>query len=186
MSKFDYCGELETLARLSTQAVRIACSGKETERSETFSDLRRTADRTVCGLEDALFSDFMPPLERDGIAACAHCLSRVIGEASELLPPCDTPTFANEEGEVCVRLAEQLEQTVILLRRITHPDQSPDTRAFRTLLSEGRLAHGRMLSSLRGGNLPRSAASTIIQTGRLRAELSESFDRVVEVMLDNI
>jgi hypothetical protein len=43
-----------------------------------------------------------------------------------------------------------------------------------------------MLEQLHRGSLPRSAASVIIRTGRLRAELSHAFDEVVEVMLNNI
>ncbi len=186
MSKYDYFGELETLSRLSTKAVQLACDGKKRTGVERASELRRAADRTVCALEDALFSDFMPPLERDGIAACAHCLCRVVNEASELLPPLSEKNFANEEGEVCVRLAERLEETVIMLRALTRPDKTPDVQGFRQLLCEGRQAHGRMLCALRTEKLPRRAASAIIQTGRLRTQLAESFDRVIEVMLENI
>lgn len=50
----------------------------------------------------------------------------------------------------------------------------------------GMAASANMLEQLHTGILPRSMAQTIIMTGRLRAELSHSFDELVEIMLNNI
>ena len=185
MSKYDYFSALESLCSLSVRAIEMSCS-RSCRPSESPSALRRASDKIVCELEDTLFSDFLPPLERDSIAACAHSLSRVADEALELIPSPSDPPFKNEEGLLCLRLAESLFRTVSMLKRITKPNELPETEAFRHLLREGRDAHGNMLSALRTGTIPRSAAPAIIQTGRLRAELSEAFDRVVEVMLGNI
>lgn len=186
MVKYNYFENLEKLSSLSLSAVLLAC--KEGSRGD-ISEMRKTGDRLVCETEDALFSDFLPPLERDNIAASAHCLSRVIDKASELLS--DTacsPSFirSNEEGKICIQLAEELHASISILKQIRKPDELPNTQGFRELLREGSLAHKRMLQKLHSGSIPRSCAEAIILTGRLRSELSRAFDELVEIMLNNI
>ena len=169
-------------------AVGAAC-GEATVDGKAISELRKSCDKRICELEDALFSDFLPPLERDNIAACAHALSRVVDQAIELIGNTEGRSAgckANEEGAVCVRLSRELQASIALLRRIRKPDEIPDIQGYRALLREGRDAHNTMLRKLHTGMLPRSAAQGIILTGRLRAELSHSFDELVEVMLGNI
>lgn len=185
MGKYRYFETLESLADRSEEAVVLSCSERSVADQRRLSALRPECDRLLCGLEDALFSDFLPPLERDSIAACAHCLSRIIDEATELSAHPLSPS-SNEEGKVCVRLSKLLNQSVHMLRRIKNPRELPDAHAFRSLLCEGRDAHRRMLDRLRTSSLSHSAAGAIIQTGRLRAELSRAFDETVEVMLNNI
>ncbi len=185
MGKYHYFETLEQLSELSERAVTFSCTEKEEGGKKEFSSLRLSCDRLLCELEDALFSDFLPPLERDSIAACAHSLSRVIDQAWELSAH-HMPPNSNEEGLVCVRLAEHLTRSVQMLRRLNKPDELPDSQSYRRLLCEGRAAHRSMLEKLRRGTVPRSAAGAIIQTGRLRTELSRAFDEMVEVMLNNI
>lgn len=189
MVKYNYFEALEQLAQLVESAVKLACGGVVGEESGSVSALRKSGDRLICELEDTLFSDFLPPLERDNIAACAHCLSRVIDQASELL--CNESYLTlngkqNEEGKICIRLAEELKNATMLLRRIRKPDEIPNVQEYRRLLCEGRCAHTNMLTRLHTGVLPRSAAQTIILTGKLRTELSRCFDELVEIMLNNI
>ena len=187
MVKFHYFETLEHLCTLAESAVRLACGEGGNEKT-AMSDLRRACDRAVCELEDALFSDFLPPLERDNVAACAHCLSRVVDQAGELYAHRGlyATGVKNEEGAVCIRLSENLTQSVSLLRRIRKPDETPDLTGYRTLLAEGRMSHTATLRRLHTGALPHSYAQTVILTGRLRAELSRSFDELVEIMLNNI
>ena len=187
--KYDYFETLEQLSLLAKDAVTLACAPSPTKDSQSISTLRKRADRLICELEDTLFSDFLPPLERETLAGCAHCLSRVVDQASELLCHAAYTNLGekqNEEGRVCVCLAEKLSESISLLRRIKKPDETPDPQTFRALLSDGRRAHGTMLARLHSGVLPKSAAQIIILTGRLRAELSRAFDEVVEIMLHNI
>ena len=189
MVKYDYFETLEQLATLAESAVRLSCGASAASEGGTVPDLRRACDRLICELEDTLFSDFLPPLERDNIAACAHSLSRVVDRASELL--CNEAFLTlsgkqNEEGRICVRLAEELKNAIALLRRIRKPSESPNVQGYRKLVAEGRCAHTNMLTRLHTGVLPRSAAQGIILTGKLRAELSHCFDELVEIMLNNI
>ena len=187
--KYDYFETLEQLSHLAHEAVRLACSYAPSGDAQSIASIRKRADRLICELEDTLFSDFLPPLERESIAACAHCLSRVMDQASELLsylallPPA---ARVNEEGTVCIRLASHIRSSIALLPKIRKPDELPDAQGFRQLLSEGREAHAAMLTKLHAGVLPRSSAQAIILTGRLRSELSHAFDELVEIMLNNI
>ncbi len=186
MVKYNYFEELEKLSVLSLTAVSIACGDKS---DESLSDIRIECDRLVCKTEDALFSDFLPPLERDNIAAAAHCLSRVVDKAGDIIS--DTKATkalmkSNDEGLICIRLAEELKSVVFMLKSIKKPSEMPDLQGFRRLLCDGRAAHKQMLLKVRTGSLPRSAAETVILTGKLRTELSSAFDEIVEIMLNNI
>ena len=184
--KYNYFEDLEKLSVLSLSAVSLAggivCK-------DSISEIRKECDGIVCNTEDALFSDFLPPLERENIAATAHCLSRIVERAAELsADPYATPAFMkqNEEAEVCIKLAEELKKDIFLLRRIKRPEESPNTCGYRTLLSEGRCAHRRMLAKVRSGALSKKYAEAIILTGKLRSELSRAFDELIEIMLCNI
>lgn len=187
--KYDYFETLEQLSLHASEAVKLACTQTPTNDTQNISSIRKRSDRLICELEDTLFSDFLPPLERETIAGCAHSLSRVVDQASELLchaayaPPLEKP---NDEGKICLLLCEKMVESIALLRRIRKPDELPDVGGFRELLAEGRRAHGTMLSRIHSGILPKSAAQTIILTGRLRAEISRAFDELVEMMLNNI
>ena len=187
MVKYNYFKTLEELSTLVESAVNLSCGNSTQKERQEFPTLRKSSDRLICELEDALFSDFLPPLERENIAACAHALSRVMDQASELLHHGGFGgNKANEEGQICIQLAHILKESISMLRRIRKPNETPDTQGFRSLLREGRDAHTAMLGKLHSGVLPRSAAQMIILTGRLRAELSRAFDELVEIMLNNI
>ena len=183
MGKYNFFDVLEQLSTEVYGAVEAVC--EKGMGREALSGIGRRCDGLICQLEHALFAEFMPPLERDGIAASAHCLSRVPEIVCELAE--EPPSFrCQEEGRVCVRLAALLHRSVSLLRRIRNPSETPDLQGYRALLEEGRRAHEGLLSRLRSGALPRSAAHSIILTGRLRLELASCFDRLVEIMLCNI
>ena len=189
MAKYNYFENLEQLSELAQNAVHIACGSYAQKTKQEFSTLRKSCDKLICELEDTLFSDFLPPLERNNIAACAHCLSRVVDKASELIGNTEFLSIdrrLNEEGKICMLLAEQLKTSISMLRHIRKPDEMPDIQGFRKLLDEGRCAHNSMLSKLHSGIIPRSYAQSIILTGRLRSELSRCFDELVEIMLNNI
>lgn len=191
MAKFRYFESLEELSDSAVQAVRISCQSKgcTKKEKEALSSIRLSADKCVCELEDALFADFLPPLERDNIAACAHCLSRVIDRASDLaaavvcLPK---NSIYSEEPKICIRLCEALHEDIALLKKIRKPSEMPSHRAFRALLAKGRSAHAEALSKISAGSLPRNTANSIILCAKLRAELARSYDELLEIMLNNI
>ena len=190
MAKINYYEALEELSQLAAEAVRHGAEGGLSGLVEAQSDLRRRCDRKICELENALFADFMPPLERDNIAACAHAFSRVIDKANDLAAASvgawGVANKWNREGAVCVKLSEELVRHTELLRTIRKPKELPDLKGFRSLLAEGRRADAELVRRVNSGALPKSCMRVIILTARLSSELSRAFDEIVEIMLNNI
>ena len=186
--KYHYFETLEQLCDSVVTVVSMACGEKAAD-PKTVCELRRRCDRQICELEDALFSDFLPPLERENIAACAHCLSRVIDRAADLassIVSMPSSSRADEEQKICIRLCEVLHDDIALLKEIRKPSEMPSHRAFRALLAKGRSAHADALAKIGAGALPRSYANSIILCAKLRSELARSYDELLEIMLNNI
>ncbi len=192
MIRTDYFRILEELAALVLSAVSAACKEGASLPQKSFCEIRCETDRKVCTLENALFVDFIPPLERDNIAAYAHCLSRVVDKAADYhCEACNMRHFCsaqikNEEALICTELAERLCHATALLRHLRRPDKTPEISEYRELLRKGREAHDGCLARLGAGSLPKQYGHLIISSGRLRLELSRCFDELVEVMLNNI
>lgn len=190
MSKYNYFDTLNRLAQLSSRAVFLACSPpKETVQGE-ISALRQTSDRLLCELEGVLFSDFMPPIERAGIASCAHSFARIIERCLQISNYRLTKNVfgerKNREAELCIRLSQLIEDAVSELKRIKSPRELPDIVGFRKTMCEARNAHSVMQKKLNSGLFPRSAQHTLCLMAQLRGELGICFDTVIETMLDNI
>ncbi len=190
MPKLNYFDLLERLAVLCTRAVFIVCSPQKPSAQSELTLLRASADKNVCELEKALFADFMPPLERKSIAECAHAALRVIERCNEISNYRSCKNFLaekkNKEAELCIRLAQLIEEDIFRLKRIKKPRELPDLVGFRKLLGEARVAHLCLQKKLSTGMYPKSSQQHLCLIGQLRCELSDCFDRLVEVMLDNI
>ena len=188
MNKIDYFDCLVKISELSEKAVILASDNSI--KTETATKLREQCDKYVCELEDALFADFLPPLERNSIAACAHSLSRVVEKANELTTYKENAKiplgYKNEECDVCVKLAAELKKYTSILKTIRKPTETPDIEGFRRLLDEGRTANKNFLKKTRYNAIPSSTMSISILTARLRFELSRAFDDLIEIMLNNI
>ena len=171
MPKLNYFDTLESLAVSASRAVFLACGRSAAVGRSELCKLCGDACERVCELERALFSDFMPPLDRGGIARCAHSLLRLTVLCQATLedrcanrsPPSLSPTECNDT----VELARLLETTVSRLRRIKRPGEMPELDRFRRLLCRCTEPSDRRLR-------------------KLRRELSLCFDTVVGIMLDNI
>ena len=190
MAKFNYYSCLERLSVLSSRAVFIACSSPRSPRDVELASLKLTADKTVCELERALFSDFMTPIEREDIARCAHWLSRIVESACELSTARGQKSFLlerkNKEADICIRLSQMIEESVSKLRRLKHPSQLPDIVGFRKLLCDARNWHAGIQRKLNAGIYPRSAENYLLLLHRLCRTLDRCFDSIVEIMLSNI
>lgn len=187
MSRINYYDTLEEIARLSSRAVFLSCGECNSRAREELLELRSVASGQVCLLEERLFSEFMPPLDRADIAACAHSLSHNIDDALELFFA-KTALQAqrrkkSKEAEICLRLSEMIEAGVASLRRLRRPEELPDLVGARALLFEGRVLHAKACRSL-GGRLGYEGYLSALE--RLRRGLGRSFDRLVEVMLSSI
>jgi hypothetical protein len=190
MPKLNYFDSLERLSLLSSRAVFIACSAHKPSSHNEMVNIRHSADITLCELEKALFSDFMPPLERNNIAACAHSLQRILEKSSDILNYQSSKNFfaekKNKEAELCIRLSGSIEENIFRLRKIKKPEELPDFIGFRSLLSDARAAHTDLQKKLNSGAYPKNAQQTLNLLGRLRCELSRCFDDIIEIMLNNI
>ena len=60
MVKYNYFDTLEQLSDRVVRVVTMACGDAGAD-SKIISELRKDCDRQICSLEDALFSDFLPP-----------------------------------------------------------------------------------------------------------------------------
>lgn len=189
MAKYPYFDALETLGTLAVRAVHLASRDGMKKRKDDPEDLRRSCHKTLCELEDALFSDFLPPLERDDLATLAHALVRVTERAIELCLPARStalPRTDGTEAEICLRLSEQLAHDLGILKKIRNPREMPALRAFRDLLAEGSRAHAATIEKCAGGGMSRALTDTAARWRKLRIELARTYDTLVEVMLNNI
>ena len=189
MARPNYFFILEGLSKKVCEALALACScGKESNRRELLR-LRSDCDKMVCELEDSLFCDFIPPLERDNIAALAHSFLRIVSRAVE--HECTAAGRAqrsgiSEEERLCIELAKRLADNTAKLRHIRNPQTTPSLAEFRALLRKASDAHNSYISKINDGTVPRSCALVAFSAARVRLELAHSFDELVEIMLGNI
>ena len=187
MTKVNYFEALEALAEYATTAVECACVDKPPKRS--INELRLDSDKTLFMLEESLFEEFLPPLERDSIAAYAHCLSRVIDCAAEHVALCclnGTSKRKTEEEKLCCELALKIKKNTYILRTLKNPKEQPSIEDFRAMTRLAFEAHNKDLKMIRSGAYPKSLAQNVISAGRIRTELSRCFDELLEIMLNNI
>ncbi len=192
MVRLDYFGTLEDISQMVSAATRLACKECRVTKEEALSEIRENVDKKICLVERTLVADFIPPLQRKDIAVYAHSLSRVMERATDCyhegknaLLFCPS-NIKNEEACICVELCEQLARETKLLRALRRSGEMPDAEAFRNLLAQGREAHKKALSRINSGALPKSYVRFIITLGALRHELGECYDKLVEVMIDNV
>ena len=190
MPKMNYFDSLERLGVLCNRAVFLACGSGRMSGAGELVTMRHSVDKIICDLEKTLFSDFMPPLERANIAACAHCLGRIMDKCAEILNYKSAKNFLgekkNKEAELCIRLAQSIEENIFRLRRIKKPEELPDFLGFRKTIFEARTAHALLQRKLNSGVYPKNDIQTLTLIGQLRCELAHCFDDIIEIMLNNI
>lgn len=187
MAKYNYFDALEALSRNARSAVNIACAEKRSDKKAEISELRSNSEGTLLALEAALFAEFLPPLERDGIAEYAHCLLDVISAAIEYASFSSSLPYAKcGEAALCVELSGKIHEATFILRKLRNPGEMPDIKGFREKLSLSLDAHTNDISRLRTSAVPKGYDSLLQSAGKLRRELSRSFDKLIEIMLNNI
>ena len=187
MVKYNYFEVLDEMALYAHNAVKAVCA--EGGSKKIFSEIRSDCNKTLFSLENALFSDFLPPLERDNIAAYAHCLSRVVDTATEhfaLSHSIGISRRKSEEERICLELAAEIKKSTSMLKKLKKPGEIPNIEKFRELLHAGLELHNAEISKINSGSLPKAYAQSVLSVGRLRIELSRCFDELLEIMLNNI
>lgn len=188
MAKYNYFEALESLALYASDSVKIACSENSSPK-KALEDIRIKSSQTLLSLESSLFSDFLPPLERDSIAAYAHTLKALIDTACEHFTLCRTCVSLrkkSEEERLCISLVSEIKESTAILKKIKKPGETPDIQKFRDILYKAIQAHTSELSKINSGILQKSMTPVILSTGRLRAQISHCFDSLIEIMLYNI
>jgi hypothetical protein len=180
MAKFNYFDTLETLSDLMEQTVREVFGVKNTSPNSFASHCKATEDanKMICELEAKLFSDFFPPLERADIAAFAHSLGRATATAASMERG-RRNRISPSEGEICIKLAGIINQNAHMLKKIRKTDGIPNRDCFRELLKSGEEQRTRNSAYVKAGEA-RSPSEEMTR------ELSVCFDRLVEIMLNNI
>ena len=176
MAKFNYFDTIEALSDLMEQTVREVSEGQRASVRESRDERTDRVNKMICELESKLFSDFFPPLERADIAAFAHSLGRVTASAASI----DRRVrFSSTEGEKCIKLAELINQNAHILKKIRKADGIPNRDSFRSL---AKIVDGQKSKNTAYGK----SAELRTPSEELIRELSSCFDRLVEIMLNNI
>lgn len=188
MGKQNYFSVLEKLSEISYSSVSLSLSCSHGKEIKELSELRKSSYLLLYSLEYSLFSDFLPPLERDGIAAYAHSVTRIIDSANEhaLLKRSSHCLRRTEEEQICLELAYIIKESTLVLKELKKPGKFPNIRKFRELLHKGHMAHVKEMSAAIALSTSGSAFQMSMSAGKLRSELSLCFDKLLEVMLDNI
>jgi hypothetical protein len=188
MTKYDYFKALETLSHRALNAVKYACSENPRSFQKNLLNIRAEANDTLISLEKSLFEDFLPPLERDSIVAYAHSLKHITDVAGEHLSLCAAlpSKRKSEEESLCISLASHINDSTLILRTLKKTLGLPDISGFREIAQNALAAHCSDIVKINSGALPTSCLNHINSTGRLRTELSKCFDKLIEIMLNNI
>ncbi len=191
MTKLNYFDTLETLAKLISEGISAADAASGEGAKRTFKAVKEECDRLVFSLEEALFSDFITPIERDNIAEFAHSLYRVLertgalyfGAFSDGIRP---PALLKRAMDLNRRLCAGLTENIGLLKRLKKPDSVPDLASFRRLAGEARSLREEILCALKTGKLNSALSPAACAADELRLEIVRCFDKLVEIMLNNI
>lgn len=192
MARTNYFLILEGLSKKVSEALELACFGardRKEEKRKALLKLRSDCDKLVCELEDKLFCDFIPPLERDNIAALAHSFLRIVSRAveHECAVSCRADGSAvSEEERLCIELAKKLSDNTAMLRHIRDPRSMPSLTEFRAALRRASDAHNAYILKINNGTVSRSTALVAFSAARIRLEIARCFDELIEVMLGNI
>lgn len=190
MPKLNYYDTLEGLSLLSSRAVFIACSKQSATTENEIREISDRSDGIISELIATLFSDFMPPLERESIAECAYSILRIIERASDMITfRARQSTLADQkskEAELCIRLARSVEENVFKLRRLRRSNERPDTEEFCKLVREARSSHETLCHQIVSRGYQYQALRFVELTGALRTELTICFYAIVRIMLCNL
>ncbi|MBO5883505.1 MAG: hypothetical protein J6Q78_03785 [Clostridia bacterium] len=176
MAKFNYFDTIEALSDLMELTVREVFEEKKNPAHIRNREITDSTNKMICELESKLFSDFFPPLERADIAAFAHSLGRVTSAAASIER---RYRFSTSDAEICVKLAELINQNAHMLKKIRKADGIPNRDSFRALAKKADEQKSRGIAYSKATE-NRSAIEELIR------ELSSCFDRLVEIMLNNI
>ena len=183
MQKTNYFEALEELSIMCSRTIflsfestrpRLCNAQKECEK------IQYDATKKVCEVELSLFADFLPPIERHTIAELSHIILKTIEKCIHIIcqkiqrPQSEKkPKFTPEIKE----LSQIIEESIFMLKKIKKPNQTPKISEFREKIAYIRHA-------IRTPHKKQSSYANLIYD--LCEELSDVFDKIIEIMLCNI
>ncbi len=182
MQKTNYFEVLDELAKDCSRAIFLSL---ENVRSRLISSLKECekiqldALRKSCELELSLFGDFLPPIERHTIAELSHKLLKIIEKCIYIMcqkiqrPSNERKAKYNAELKA---LSQIIEESISMLKKIKKPGQTPNLNEFRKKVTETR----KMLRA------PHKKQGPQLLIYELCEDISDLFDKIVEIMLCNI
>lgn len=178
MLKYDYFSTLHTLTDKSCEAVEYA--GKKRVQSHIkISKIRADSYKILCELERALFSEFLPPLDRASIAEYAHALCEITDAAlvySNSSPLQYSAISGNGFYLSSLSLCEILKETVQMLEKIKRSSEIPRVDEFRKAKTQA-------LECICEGAC---TAQIFVARQELLCTISYAFDVLVKLILKNI
>ena len=184
MLKYDYFATLESLASKSAESVMLACKGEASKPQEIYA-LTKSCYSLTSELERSLFSEFLPPFDRESIAAYAHDLTS-LSEAALIYYT--TKTWSGPRAhtvrfeEICTELSSMILQSAKMMKKIKKTPSTPQSDRFRALKSQ---AFEMCLNIKRAKSAILSAKPSESELSLL-SEISKAFEKSTEVMLKNI
>ena len=192
MAKEDYFDLIEELSAVVLELVGAACSDISSARGQRKpTELKSDFDRLMCTVEKRLFSDFIPPMQREDIARAAHALSRVEERAYFVASSSrERSAILRYGGEgirnICVSLANRLHETALAMRRLRSPSCIPALEEYRLELCKGRELISELILHVKRGALPKYILDGVEAIRDLLYAFSDCFDSFIEIMLNNI
>lgn len=183
MQKMNYFEVLEELCINSQRVVFLSLEGSRPRLASSLKEcekIQQDATDTLCSLELSLFAEFLPPLERNTIAELAHSLVKIIEKSIYIMcQKIQRPSNDKKQKYATdiKALSAIIEESVFVLKKIRKPNQTPDVAKFRSTLFELR-------KSTRQAHKKQSLYATL--TYELCEEMSNCFDKIIEIMLCNV
>ena len=184
MLKYDYFSTLCELTDKSREAVEYACK-KRTHAYIKISRIRAESYKTLCELEHALFSEFLPPLDRSSIAAYAHALCSIVdcAIAYASLSPISRPHSVKGGFEgACISLCELLSEGTSMIESIKKSSDTPKLEEFREKKGQTLNSLCEWLVATQNPHQPQLFSAR----QELLSSISSAFDTLIELILKNI
>lgn len=183
MQKINYFEAIEELSVMCSRVIFLSFESTRQHLSNALKEcekIQSDATEKVCGLELSLFAEFLPPIERNTIAELCHIILNTIEKCIHIMcqkiqrpQPEKKQKIATEVKE----LSKLIEESVFVLKKIKKPNQTPNISEFRKKLSELRKA-------TRAPHKKQGSYANL--SYELCEELSNFFDKLIEIMLCNI
>lgn len=183
MQKINYFEALEELCISSQRVVFLSLENSRPRLTNSLKEcekIQQDAIDTLCALELSLFAEFLPPLERNTIAELAHSLMKIIEKSIYIMcQKIQRPTNDKKQkySSDIKTLSAIIEESVFVLKKIKKPNQTPDIATFRKTLTELR-------KSTRQAHKKQNFHAFLAY--ELCEELSNCFDKMIEIMLCNL